>query len=252
MTKTKRLDTLLVEHKYCESRNKANYLIKNGFVSINDSIVKIPSKKIDLDDYNSIKIIVCNDQINISRGFKKLEKAIMHFNINIKDAICLDIGSSTGGFVECLLLKDARKIYAIDVGKEQLHKDLKTNKKVLSFESTNFINLDKNVIKDKIDFICCDVSFISSEKIIKKIIDLNWTNFKAVFLFKPQFEVGKKIIDKTKGHVDEKLHNNLIQNFIKFLNENNFDEIKYIESPITGKKMNNKEYLFYIKMANNE
>lgn len=250
MNKSKRLDILLVEHKYCESRNKANYLIKNGFVSINKTIVVNPSKKIDFN--NLININICNGQINTSRGFKKLEKAIIHFNININGSICLDIGSSTGGFVECLLLKDAKKIYAIDSGKGQLHKTLKTNERVISFESTNFIKIDKNLIANKINFICCDVSFISSKKIIKKIIDLNWKDFEAIFLFKPQFEVGKKIIDKTKGYVNEKMHINLIQDFIKFLSENNFDEIKYIESPITGKKMNNKEYLFYMKMAKNE
>lgn len=250
MNKTKRLDTLLVENKYCESRNKANYLIVNGFVSVNESIVKNPSKKIDL--INLLKINISNCQLNISRGFKKLETAITHFNININGKICLDIGSSAGGFVECLLQKNAKKIYAVDVGKDQLHKTLKTNERVISFESTNFIKIDKNLIKDKINFICCDVSFISSKKIIDKIIDLNWKNFEAIFLFKPQFEIGKKIIDKTKGYVSENLHNNLIQNFIKFLCENNLSKIKYIKSPITGKKMNNKEYLFYVKMDNNE
>ncbi|MEG2198485.1 MAG: SAM-dependent methyltransferase, partial [Malacoplasma sp.] len=178
--------------------------------------------------------------------------AIEFFNIDLKNHICVDIGSSTGGFTECLLKNEAKKIYAIDCGKDQLHNTLKENKNVISLESTNFIKIEKNLIVDKVDFISCDVSFISSEKIINKIIDLGWKNFECVFLFKPQFEAGKKIISKTKGYVDEKFHNSLIENFLGFLMEKKFRDIKYIDSPISGKKMNNKEYLFYMKMDNDE
>ncbi|MEG1821021.1 MAG: TlyA family RNA methyltransferase [Malacoplasma sp.] len=250
MNKTKRLDVLLVENKYCESRNKANFLIKNGYVYVNEICILDVTKKFNLNE--KINITINKDELRISRGYLKLEEAIKKFNINLTNYICVDIGSSTGGFTECLLKNGAKKIYAIDCGKDQLHKLLKSNINVISLESTNFINLEKNLIPDTIDFISCDVSFISSQKIINKIIDLKWKNFEGIFLFKPQFEIGKKVISKTKGYVDEKLHSLLIENFIKFLKEKKFVDIKYIDSPISGKKMNNKEYLFYLKMINHE
>ncbi|MEG0124096.1 MAG: TlyA family RNA methyltransferase [Malacoplasma sp.] len=250
MNKAKRLDVLLVENKYCESRNKANFLIKNGYVCVDGICILDVSKKININE--KIEININKDELRISRGFTKLEKAIEFFNIDLKNHICVDIGSSTGGFTECLLKNEAKKIYAIDCGKDQLHNTLKENKNVISLESTNFIKIEKTLIVDKVDFISCDVSFISSEKIINKIIDLGWKNFESVFLFKPQFEAGKKIISKTKGYVDEKFHNSLIENFLSFLMEKKFRDIKYIDSPISGKKMNNKEYLFYMKMDNDE
>ena len=145
-----------------------------------------------------------------------------------------------------MLENNVKKIYAIDVGTNQLDDLLKNNQKVINLEKTNFRNIEQQTIKDKIDFISIDVSFISVFLIIKKIIELQWKNWKAVVLLKPQFEIGKTV-SKTKGYVKKSEHLKIINSFKELVSDFKIINYGYIESPIKGAKKENTEYLFYLE-----
>ncbi len=148
----------------------------------------------------------------VSRGGYKLEKAIECFNIDLKNKVCIDIGASTGGFTDCMLQYGAAKVYAIDVGKNQLADKIKSDERVISYEETDIRDTDLNI---KADFIGCDVSFISIRYIIEKAAQLLADNGQAVFLIKPQFEAGREFLNK-KGIVkDKRVHKRVINNVIE-------------------------------------
>lgn len=240
-----RLDIFLVNKQLARSRGVAKDLISNSKVLVNNRIVT----KLNTLVNNLDTIQVLEEEKYVSRGAYKLKAALEHFNIDISNNIAVDIGASTGGFTQVLLENNAKKIYSIDVGTNQLKQEIKNNPKVVSIEKTNFKDIDKNLIKEKIDFIAIDVSFISINSIINKIIELNWNNWKAIALLKPQFELGKKI-NKTKGFAKLSDHKKIIQNFIDTLNIHKIKNLGYIESPIKGAKKENTEYLFYLEFIN--
>ncbi len=237
-----RLDLFLVNNNLAKSRNFAQNLIINQKVKVNNQIIVKPNYLINPKD----KVELIQTISYVSRGAYKLKAAIDNFQINLNNLIAVDIGASTGGFSQVMLENNIKKIYAIDVGTNQLDKQIKENQKVINLEKTNFKNFDKNLIKEKIDFICIDVSFISVFLIIKKIIELNWKDWKAVVLLKPQFEIGKKI-SKTKGYAKKSDHYKIIENFKQLISSLNIKNLGYIESPIKGAKKENTEYLFYLE-----
>lgn len=237
-----RLDVFLVKNNLVRSRGVAKELIENENVLVNDVICTKQNFLVSLDD----KIHLKTNEKYVSRGAYKLKKALEYFNLKIDNLIAVDIGASTGGFTQVLLENNVLKVYAIDVGTDQLHKSIKENKKVISLEKTNFKDFTNDIIKEKINFVCIDVSFISIYSIINKIVDLKWKNIKSIVLLKPQFEIGRKII-KSKGHVKVNEHTKIISDFINFLNSKNIKLNGYIESPIKGAKKENIEYLFYLE-----
>lgn len=242
--KKNRLDLFLVNKKLVKSRNFAQNLITNQKVKVNNHIITKPNFLVNIDD--TVELIQSDNYV--SRGAYKLKAAIENFKINLKNLIVVDIGASTGGFSQVMLENNVKKIYAIDVGTNQLDKQIKENEKVINLEKTNFKNIQKNLIKDKINFICVDVSFISVFLIIKKIIELEWKDWKAVVLLKPQFEIGKKI-SKTKGFAKKSDHFKIIEDFKKLLSSLNIKNLGFIESPIKGAKKENTEYLFYLEYS---
>lgn len=242
MSEKIRLDLFLVQNNLVRSRGVAKELIESQCVLINNLVCTKQNYMVSDSD----SIVLKSNEKYVSRGAYKLKEAISHFNINLTDLVAVDIGASTGGFTQVLLENNILKVYAIDVGTDQLHKSIKEDKRVVSIEQTNFKDFDNNTIKETIGFICVDVSFISVYSIINKIIDLKWSNFKAVILLKPQFEVGKKIM-KTKGHAKVKDHQKVINDFIEYLKTKNIKVHGYIESPIKGAKKENIEYLFYLE-----
>ena len=132
-----RLDVFLVKNGYYETRNKAQTAIENKDIKVNETIIETPSYKVD----ETVKIeIISNSLPYVSRGGLKLEKAIKEFDIDFSNKVILDIGASTGGFTDCSLQNGAKKVYALDVGENQLHESLKNNNKVISLEKTNFRN----------------------------------------------------------------------------------------------------------------
>ena len=160
----KRIDLILIEKKVVKTRAKAKAIIMAGQIFVNGNKVLKSGELHDLD--SKVKVKDLNPQW-VSRGSLKLLHAIKYFNIQIENLTCLDIGASTGGFTDVLLHYKALKIYAVDVGFNQLHERLKKEKKVVNIEKTNARYLDKNIINEPVDLIVCDVSFISMKKVLK-------------------------------------------------------------------------------------
>ena len=233
-----RLDQYLVTCEQTFSRNKAQELIKNGYVKVNEKIIKKPSFK--LSDNDSVEILT-NDKY-VSRAAYKLKNYLEKYNLDFKNKLVLDIGSSTGGFTQVALEKGALKIVSVDVGNGQMHKTLRNNPKIELFENT-----DIRVFSylEKFDVIVSDVSFISLLKIIKKIDELAKSDI--ILLFKPQFEVGKDVKRDKRGVVDDE--NAIIkarENFEKECDKLGWKLIRTEESSIKGKE-GNIEYIYHFK-----
>lgn len=232
-----RLDNILVKRNLISSRTRAIYEIKNGNVYVNNEIVTKPSKKFD----DNISIDIKNKLEYVSKGALKLLKALDTFNINLENKIMLDIGSSTGGFCDVALKNNIKKIIAVDVGKNQFDISLRNNEKIELHEETDIRNF---VIKERIDIVTIDVSFISVTKILDKLSEIKTLN-EIVLLIKPQFECGKEIADKYKGvPLNKEVHKNVIKNIINSFKKINFNIQDMTYSPIKGGS-GNIEYLAY-------
>lgn len=238
-----RLDIFLVEQGYFTTRNKAQEAIKNKNVKVNNKLATKASFSIDEAD---CVIEIINECPYVCRSAYKLLDAIEKFNINVKDKVVLDIGASTGGFSDVCLQNNAKKVYAYDVGHDQLDSKIKNNNKVVCKEGINCRYLTKDDFNDHIDFVCMDVSFISIEKITTNLLEnVLEKPFEAVFLIKPQFEVGKKYLNK-KGIVkDKKVHEQLLMEYIDYFNKMQVSIKGLKRSSVVGKD-GNQEYLIYI------
>lgn len=237
-----RLDYLLVQKGFFISREKAQYAIKNNFIKVSGKVINKPSTKCE----NNSIIEILDSIKYISKGGLKLEKALIHFNVSLKDKIVLDIGSSTGGFTDCSLQFGAKKVYAIDIGSNQLAESLKQNSKVFSYENTDIRNLNINMIEVP-DVITIDVSFISLKLLIDKIKSLSTPKTEIICLIKPQFECGKESANQFKGIIkSKKLHKKIVGDIIDSFKINNLFCSYITFSPIKGKK-GNIEYLALFK-----
>lgn len=237
-----RIDIELVKRGIFETRNKAQNEIKNKIIFCNNICITKPS--FDVTDTDIIEIK--GEKLKyVSRGGLKLEKAIKEFNIDLKNKILIDIGSSTGGFSDVAIQNDIKKIYAIDVGTNQFDKTLRLNNKINLYENTDFRNIDNNIINDA-NIASIDVSFISVTKLTSKLKEL--TNLKEIIcLIKPQFECGKEVSDKYKGvPLNKEVHKSVIENVIKSFKDNNYYINSLTSSPIKGGN-GNIEYLAYFK-----
>ena len=205
-------------------------------------MLPLRSQKVD-DDVN---LIIKNSGTNyVSRSGKKLEAAIRHFKIDTKDKLCLDIGSSTGGFTQYLLENNAKIIYAVDVGSDQMDATLATNPKLKLFENTDIRKFNKPE-GIEFDLIVCDISFISIRKIIAKIQELCSPKTIVLLLFKPQFEVGKEHLKKgICRHPDV---NSLINDFADSIKEYGFKMEENYLVPLKGKE-GNQEYFIHLSIC---
>ncbi len=239
-----RLDQLLVKRKIVASKNKAQSMIMAGQVSVNNKIVTKSGNSFVEDSQIIIKKLHPDW---VSRGAYKLLKAIETFNIKIENKVCLDIGSSTGGFSEVLLKNKAKRIYAIDVGTNQLHEKLRKEKKIISIENFNAKYLNYTIISEKIDLLVCDVSFISLKKVIFPNLKLLSSKAEIIALIKPQFETQKKNL--RKGVVkDALIRNNVCEDIENwFTNICKAEVIGTTPSPIMGPK-GNLEFLIYCRL----
>jgi 23S rRNA (cytidine1920-2'-O)/16S rRNA (cytidine1409-2'-O)-methyltransferase len=240
MSKKERIDVFIFNNKYAESREMAKRLIMAGQVLVNDEVIDKPGHKIDTENIRSIR--VKQSEKYVSRGGLKLENIIKNNNIEVNNMVCLDVGSSTGGFTDCLLQFGAKKVYALDVGTNQLHWKMRNNPRVKSIENTNYRFVERSLFESNIDLIVTDVSFISIKQIIKKSIEI-FPGTTFIGLIKPQFEVGPKNL--IKGIVkDKKLELKAVDDVINFMKEYNCKIINVEKSPIKGQK-GNQEYLVY-------
>lgn len=239
-----RLDSFLVRKGIVPSRSKAAELISEGKVKVNDKTITKNSYEVD----ETCNIELLNNEVlkYVSRGGLKLQKAIESFNLSLDDKVILDIGSSTGGFTDCALKHNAKKVYALDVGTNQLHESLRNNDKVVSIENTNFKDANNEMFDEKIDLYVCDVSFISIEIILTKLKKLD-ENFNIIILFKPQFEVGKNNINKSGVVKNKNAVVNALFKFNDFLKALNIGILNATFSPIKGQKEGNIEFLFNLK-----
>lgn len=236
-----RLDVFLVKNGFYETRNKAQNAIESNDVKVDQKIINSSSYKVD--ENNKIEI-VSNSLPYVSRGGLKLEKALNVFKIDLKDKIVLDIGASTGGFTDCSLQNGAKKVYALDVGENQLHDSLKNNIKVISLEKTNFrtINIEEYK-KYNIDIIVVDVSFISLSYIFENASKILDQDKYMICLIKPQFETNKKEHNKNGVVNNPKTHLQVIKNVMEYANKFGLHINKLDYSPIKGDKSGNIEYI---------
>lgn len=182
----------------------------------------------------------------VSRGGFKLEAALDHFNIDVKDHTALDIGASTGGFTDCLLQYGARKVYALDVGYGQLDWSLRNNPRVIVKERINCRYLKPEDTGEEVDIVVIDVSFISLTKILEPAARILKEDGMLVALIKPQFEVGKGKVGKGGIVTDSRKHSEVIQKICSELTRLNFDVEGVIESPVTGAD-GNREFLVFAR-----
>ncbi len=241
----KRLDLYLFENGYCDSRSKAGAVIMSGSVYVNGQKITKAGYSLKKDD----KIEVRGEKLPfVSRGGLKLDKAIKAFGIELEGKVCMDIGASTGGFTDCMLQNNARKVYCVDVGYGQLAWKLRTDERVVNMERTNFRYIKPEDIDEKLNFASVDVSFISLKIILPVLYELLLFDACAVCLIKPQFEAGKEKVGK-KGVVrDIETHKQVVGDIIRFAYENGYSVLNLDFSPVKGPE-GNIEYLMYIKKS---
>jgi len=187
-----RADRLLVARGIFESRAKAQAAIEAGLVIANDQIVRKASEEIPTD----ASLRATSAHPYVSRGGVKLAAALDHFDFNPKGRICLDVGASTGGFTQVLLNRGARLVYAVDVGRAQLHETLRARPEIVSLEATDIRSLSAGRLDERPDFVTIDVSFISLKLVVPPAIELIKAPALLVALIKPQFEVGASAVKK--------------------------------------------------------
>ena len=243
MSSKTRLDVLLVERGMEESRQKAQATIMSGLVFVNQQRVDKPGTSVP----NDAEIEVRGHTLQyVSRGGLKLEKAMASFPIALSDAVCGDIGASTGGFTDCMLQNGARKVYAVDVGYGQLAWKLRSDSRVVCLERTNARYLTHEQIPEELDFASIDVSFISLKLILPAVCGLLKPGGHVACLVKPQFEAGKEKVGK-KGVVrDPAVHLEVLEHFLIHAKESNFTVLDMTYSPIRGPE-GNIEYLGFLE-----
>ncbi|MGB1227344.1 MAG: 23S rRNA (cytidine-2'-O)-methyltransferase TlyA [Poseidonibacter sp.] len=235
-----RLDQYITTHFDIQSRNKAAELIKANKIKIDGKIITKAS--FDVSEENSIEIL--EDDFFVSRAAYKLKYFLEEIpSLNIKNTKALDIGSSTGGFTQILLLKDAKKVTCVDVGSNQLHEKIKNEARISFFENTDIRDFQT---KKSFDIVTCDVSFISVLNIIEDINRLSSKDI--IILFKPQFEVGTNVKRDKKGVVkDKKAIEKSRVKFIDYTKLLNW-ELKYNSmSKLQGKDGNEEELYYFSK-----
>lgn len=240
-----RLDLLMMERNMAPSREKAKALIMAGVVFVDGQREDKAGTMIS----DTAEIIVKDNSLKyVSRGGLKLEKSINEFNVDVNGKICMDVGSSTGGFTDCMLQNGAVKVYAIDVGRGQLDWKLRNDDRVVSMEKTNIRYVTPEQLADVPEFSSIDVSFISLSKVLPVVHTLLSPDGKVVALVKPQFEAGREQVGK-KGIVREpKIHLEVIHKVIGFAVENGFYVMNLTFSPVRGME-GNIEYLIYLRKA---
>ena len=239
-----RLDVFLIENGYFKTRQKAKAEIMAGNILIDN--IKIEKAGTLIKD-DSIITVLEKKIPYVSRGALKLKKGLEAFNISVDGKIDLDIGASTGGFTEILLLNGALKVYSVDVGYNQLAWSLRQNPKVVVLEKTNGRNLTpKNLDNNQVDIAVTDVSFISLDKILPAAYSCLKDDGEMIALIKPQFEAGKDGVNKKGVVTKPKVHIEVIEKIITISSDIGFSVLDLANSPLKGPK-GNREYLIYLK-----
>ena len=243
-----RLDVLLVKRNLASSREKAKAVIMSGNVYVDGQKEDKPGTAFD----DQCRIEVRGHTLPyVSRGGLKLEKALREFDLSVEGKVCTDVGSSTGGFTDCMLQNGAKKVYPLDVGRGQLDWKLRQDERVVCMEKTNIRYVTPEDIGEPVEFSSIDVSFISLTKVLKPIRDYLTEDGEIAALIKPQFEAGREKVGK-KGVVREaSTHREVIEKVTGYARQIGFDVLELDYSPIRGPE-GNIEYLVHLKKCRRE
>ena len=241
----KRLDILLTEQGYAETRSKAQAIIMSGQVYVDGQKADKPGISYEETAAIEVRGAVCP---YVSRGGLKLEKALRDFGVNPEGYVCSDSGASTGGFTDCLLQQGAKKVFAIDVGYGQLDWKIRSDPRVVVMERTNIRYVTPEQLGEPLDLSVVDVSFISLRIVLPAIKNLLKENGQVLCLIKPQFEAGKDKVGK-KGVVREKAtHVEVLESFVELADSLDFRILGLTFSPVKGPE-GNIEFLAHLTLA---
>lgn len=243
-----RLDVMLVNRGLAASREKAKAIIMSGIVFVDGQREDKAGASFD----EKVQIEVKGSTLKyVSRGGLKLEKAMQHFDVTLEGKVCMDVGSSTGGFTDCMLQNGAVKVYAVDVGHGQLDWKLRNDERVVCMEKTNIRYVTPDQIDELVEFASIDVSFISLTKVLGPVKELLTENGEIVCLIKPQFEAGREKVGK-KGVVrDKNVHKDVILMVMDYAASIGFLLCNLEFSPIKGPE-GNIEYLLHLSKNSNK
>jgi 23S rRNA (cytidine1920-2'-O)/16S rRNA (cytidine1409-2'-O)-methyltransferase len=234
MTKL-RADQLLVSRGLAESRTRAQALIMAGVVFSGE---KKLSKAGDMLAEDAALEVRGKDHPWVSRGGIKLDHGLTHFGFDVSGAVALDVGSSTGGFTDVLLSRGAAKVYAVDVGTNQLAWKIRQDPRVVAHEQTNARNLDSGIVPEAVDIVVCDASFISLSKVLEAPLELARSGAKLVALIKPQFEAGRDEVGKGGVVRDPAVHERVCAEAKAWVESRGWSVLGVTPSPITGPEGN--------------
>jgi 23S rRNA (cytidine1920-2'-O)/16S rRNA (cytidine1409-2'-O)-methyltransferase len=246
--KSLRADMLLLKQGLCESREDAKKLILAGSVRIgSDRVIKKASETFPEDTVFNVEKPIPY----VSRGAYKLIPALDKFLPEMNDMTALDVGASTGGFTDLMLQRGARKVYAVDSGRGQLHAKLRNDERVICHEKVNARHLESDFLPEKVDALTMDVSFISATKILPAVAQFLKKDAWAFILIKPQFEAERQDVGKGGVVRDESIREKCIQKVVEFAENNlSWKLMEILPSPIKGPK-GNQEYIAVFKAENN-
>lgn len=239
-----RLDLFLFENNYASSREKAKRLIEERLVSVNGRKASKPSMKVSGDE----DISVAEHQSYVGRGALKLVRAFEQFPISAEGRVCADIGASTGGFTQVLLQNGARKVYAVDVGHDQLAAELLQDDRVVNCEGVNVRYLEEDFFDEPVTLVCGDLSFISLTQILPAVTAAAADGAELVFLIKPQFEAGREALNKKGIVTDRRRHIDVLRSLCAYFDSIGLSLKGLTYSPICGGD-GNREYLAYLKKS---
>jgi len=240
----KRLDVLLTEQGYADTRSKAQAIIMSGQVYVNGQKADKPGVSYEETAQLEVRGAVCP---YVSRGGLKLEKALRNFGVKPEGYVCSDSGASTGGFTDCLLQQGAKKVFAIDVGYGQLDWKIRSDPRVVVMERTNIRYVTPDQLGEPLDLSVIDVSFISLKIVLPAIKELLKPTGQVLCLIKPQFEAGKEKVGK-KGVVrDKDTHKEVLDNFVALAEELQFHILGLTFSPVKGPE-GNIEFLGHLTL----
>jgi 23S rRNA (cytidine1920-2'-O)/16S rRNA (cytidine1409-2'-O)-methyltransferase len=239
MAKKLRIDNLLVARGLFESRESAQRSIMAGEIRIGEQVAAKASQLVDPD----ATVTVAQAQRYVGRGGQKLEGALEHFRVEVKNKIALDIGASTGGFTDCLLQNGARNIYAVDVGHGQLAWKIRNDPRVIVLEKVNARSLSREQIPEMVDLVVIDVSFISLTLILPSAFDLITPDGVVLALIKPQFELGREDVGRGGIVRDAALHEKAQQKIVQFAEKAGHRVIGLVPSTITGTDGNQEFFI---------
>ena len=238
-----RLDLYLYRNNFCDSRNKASAIIRDGRVCVNGKKSLKPAFEVSDDDIVDVDL---SKKVYVARSAHKLCTAINTFSLDFSDKVAVDLGSSTGGFCQVMLENNVKRIYAVDVGTNQLHDIIRRDNRVVVMENTNARFLRSSDFEDIIDFVTCDLSFISVKNIIKIAYDILRQGGEFVCLIKPQFEVGPKFVNKNGVVKNKHAHVMAVKDIVDLAFNIGFSVCDISFSGLEGES-GNREFLIYLK-----